>query len=159
MARRFKKSRYPSQIRTIPIRARDGDSGREIIDKGNYFRCWNCGFICDARRDELSEDGRRGTVLADSHGRVTFDITISMGQGGSALADGTYLADGTLLAGAVPAQTFIETNNYNAGGRIQLTTGVGGDISLGQSNRPTVHHFTVSGTGCPLCHTRVWKKP
>ena len=69
------RRRYHKQARTLSVRANDGSSGRETTDQGNYFRCWNCGFICDIRRDLLSKDGRRGTVLtegtATSHGDTT----------------------------------------------------------------------------------------
>ena len=127
---RFRKSRYRKQIRTIPIRANDGDSGRELIDKGSYFRCWNCGFICDVRRDELSKDGRRGTVLTEGTSTSYGDTTL----------------------------------NYAVGDSVNIGAGVGHDIVLaevGPDGTPVtvMHSYTVGGSGCPMCHTRVWKKP
>lgn len=29
-------------------------------DDGRYFRCWNCGFVCDSQRDELGDSESRG---------------------------------------------------------------------------------------------------
>lgn len=158
--RRFKKSHYPRQIKTIPIRARDGDSGREVIDKGSYFRCWNCGFICDERRDKLSSDGRRGTVLSVYVDSVRFNYTVEEATGVEYLADGTYYADGTVYAGWAPGWSEREeTVNYTLGDIIKLSTGVGKDIVLIKDNTTIYHVYTVGGTGCPLCHTTVWKKP
>ncbi len=66
------KEKLPKQRRTIPIPATDGSSGRERIDKGNLYRCWHCGFICDIRRDELTDEGRRGTSSAVFEGIAPF---------------------------------------------------------------------------------------
>lgn len=31
-------------------------------DEGRYFRCWNCGFVCDSQRDSLGgAEDRAGT--------------------------------------------------------------------------------------------------
>ena len=61
MRRRFRE-KLRKERRTIRIHATDGDSGREKIDAGNLFRCWHCGFICDIRRDDLSDSGRHGST-------------------------------------------------------------------------------------------------
>ena len=116
---------YHKQARTIRVKATDGSSGREKTDQGNYFRCWNCGFICDIRRDELSKDGRRGTVLTVYEGAS---------QGGNATGDAA-----------------------------NLSPGGGHDIvmmkSLADGTPATIlRTYTVSGTGCPLCHSTAWKK-
>ena len=129
MSQRFRKSRYRKQARTIPIRASDGDSGREEIDKGNLFRCWNCGFICDIRRDELAKDGRLGATISE--------------------ATATSHGDTTLY--------------YAVGDAVQLDAGLTHDPVLmketADGTAETVYrHYSVSGTGCPLCHTRNWKK-
>ena len=111
---------YHRQARTIPVRANDGASGRATTDQGNYFRCWNCGFICDIRRDELSKDGRH---------RATHAI-----------------------------YTDTLTPLYAYGDSVKLSTGVGHDIVLVKENTSVYHVYTVSGSGCPLCHSTAWKK-
>jgi len=52
-----KKTVLPKQRRTIPLPASDRKSGREVIDAGRYYRCWNCGFVCDIERNELNDTG------------------------------------------------------------------------------------------------------
>ena len=45
--RPYKKT-LPKRSRTRPVKGRGEDRNR-------YFRCWNCGFICDSQRDELGD--------------------------------------------------------------------------------------------------------
>ena len=120
----FKKVKLPTERRTIPLRSNDRGSGRDKIDDGKYFRCWNCGFICNIERDALSERGP-GTILTD------FDI---------------------------PAGT-----PYQDPEAIKLTGGMGYDFVLPKADAngdPVVvrQDYKITGTGCPLCHTRAWKK-
>lgn len=122
MKQRFRKSRYRKEAKTIRLRASDGDSGREIVDDGNYFRCWHCGFVCDIRRDEL--DDRHGATISE--------------------ATATSYGDTTL--------------NYAVGDAVQLSTGRTHDIVLMKELVTIYRHYSVSGSGCPLCHTRNWKK-
>jgi len=48
-------SRRPHRKRTIPVKGYRRDHGR-------YYRCWNCGFVCDMHRDALG--GRPGDAVA-----------------------------------------------------------------------------------------------
>ncbi len=45
--------RMARQARTIPIYG-NPDRG-DGLDAGVYFRCWNCGFICNTARDDLGD--------------------------------------------------------------------------------------------------------
>jgi len=63
--RPYQKTQLPRERKTIRVKAGDGSTGREKIDAGNYFYCWNCGFVCDIRRDDLSE-GRHGVTYSVS---------------------------------------------------------------------------------------------
>jgi len=52
---RYSQRRIRGEKRTIPMYG-EGD------DAGKYFRCWNCGFICNIDRDALGDgDGRAYT--------------------------------------------------------------------------------------------------
>lgn len=51
----FKTQRLPKRKKTIRL---SGD----LEDSNRYFRCWNCGFICDSERDQVG-DGDGVTVL------------------------------------------------------------------------------------------------
>ena len=40
----------------------------EGADKGKYFRCWNCGFVCNVDRDQLGDsDSWSGNEHTDYH--------------------------------------------------------------------------------------------
>ena len=61
---RYSQRRIRSQKRTLPIYG-EGD------DAGKYYRCWNCGFICNIDRDTLGDgDGKSYTdfvTASDGH--------------------------------------------------------------------------------------------
>jgi len=44
----YSRSRIPRQKRTIRVYGEGTDSGK-------YYRCWNCGFICNVERDSLGD--------------------------------------------------------------------------------------------------------
>lgn len=51
------KRKLRKESRTLPIYGKGDDAGR-------YFHCWNCGFVCDVRRDEL---GDAESTAGDDH--------------------------------------------------------------------------------------------
>jgi hypothetical protein len=52
--------------RSIPLKGNKVRAGGE--DDGKYYRCWNCGFICDSARDTIggSQSGS-GDKHSDFH--------------------------------------------------------------------------------------------
>jgi len=52
--------KLPKQSRTIPVKG-----GGE--DRGRYFRCWNCGFICDTQRDNLGGPASKGGAIPSEY--------------------------------------------------------------------------------------------
>ncbi len=57
---RYRKSRIPKDSRTIPIY---GDPIRgDGNDDGKYYKCWNCGFVCNVDRDALGDGQSRDGV-------------------------------------------------------------------------------------------------
>jgi hypothetical protein len=65
--RRPHKKTLPKRSRTRPVPGRWGDKGR-------YFRCWNCNWICDSQRDELGgSDSTAGDDHTDYHGIANED--------------------------------------------------------------------------------------
>jgi hypothetical protein len=120
---KFKKTRLPKQRRTIPLKSSDRASGREVIDAGRYFRCWNCGFICDVERDALSDLGNGSNPVAVPE--VSTGFTYAEGEDANKIV------------------------LYKV--RLSATDSSGDPVGI-------QHSFRVSGTGCPLCFTRAWKK-
>ncbi|MCK4328788.1 hypothetical protein KAX02_02990 [candidate division WOR-3 bacterium] len=59
------KRKLAKRSRTLPVFGK-GD------DEGKYFRCWNCGFICNKDRDELGDaESNAGDDHTDYHGNVS----------------------------------------------------------------------------------------
>ena len=52
--RHYRSSRVPKEKRTIPVPAQGDEEGR-------YYKCWNCGFICDKQKNAL-DDGPAGNA-------------------------------------------------------------------------------------------------
>lgn len=97
-------------------------------DAGKYFECWNCGFRCKVDRDRLG--GAREVS-------------------GASFLDYTQTAIGAQENGVdVSVMPVLYQMN---------TTVVG--LPIGSDGQPVMphHRFVVSGTGCPLCHTKNWK--
>lgn len=60
--------RYPKQSRTIPIKAHpDHGDGKDV---GKYFRCWNCGFICNIEKNELGGPESRNKITIQRYTQV-----------------------------------------------------------------------------------------
>lgn len=49
---RFGSTRIRKEKRSIPVPGQGTDEGR-------YFKCWNCGFVCDIQKNAL-DTGRAG---------------------------------------------------------------------------------------------------
>ena len=131
--------RLRKQSRRLPVKGK-GD------DKNRYFRCWNCGFICDAERDALAgpED-----VSSISYGiydqRYSTDFvsvggTIDMGAGGGAEVHG-HIDGVPLLTMAVLGK-----------GHIALKEGMDGTSQAIMQN-----WYPESMAGCPMCGTTNWR--
>lgn len=90
---RYNYRRIRGEKRTLPMYG-EGD------DRGKYFRCWNCGFICNIDRDALGDgDGRSYTEFA-----VTTEPLYPVADGGP-----PYKA---ILKGV----TILERDGYQVGG-------------------------------------------
>ena len=50
------RTRHDKRVR--PVKSSPSADTEARSDEGKYFRCWNCGFICDKERDALGKDMR-----------------------------------------------------------------------------------------------------
>jgi hypothetical protein len=50
---RHKSVPIPKESKTIPVYGSPDRGDGE--DHNRYFKCWNCGFICDSKRDYLGD--------------------------------------------------------------------------------------------------------
>lgn len=117
--KRIKKSR------TIPLR---GCGVGESDENGQYFKCWNCGFVCDVERDNLGGSEEKDGLTYENYS-VPLDSSIPDGLSGLAVLGGD-----------------IE--------HFQVALEVGSD---GEPLEPKKHVRAVVGSGCPFCGCRNWR--
>ena len=67
---RYRKSRIPKDSRTIPIYGDPikGDGNND----GKYYKCWNCGFVCDVDRDALGDGQSRDGVAINEFIEIAY---------------------------------------------------------------------------------------
>ena len=76
------RRKLSKRSRTLPIYGKGDDAGR-------YFRCWNCGWICDTERDELGDsDSNSGDNHTDYHNIAPEDPYTNAGVGRSCCLGG-----------------------------------------------------------------------
>lgn len=62
---RDRSKKLRKEARTIPIPGhKDYGDGQ---DDGKYYRCWNCGMVCDVDRDELGGPAEKARVTPKSY--------------------------------------------------------------------------------------------
>lgn len=122
--------RRRKQSRTLPVIGKGDDAGK-------YFRCWNCGFVCNVERDELGD--------RESTDGISYSIY-----------DQKYSTDGSDTFGSS-----IHGDNDNIAllsmsvlgkGHICLENGADGEPKeIYQNWKPEID------SGCPLCGTKNWR--
>ena len=55
--RKYYPRRLPKEKRQIPIAGATAYIGGEVVkDQSNiFYRCWNCGFLCNTKKDQLGD--------------------------------------------------------------------------------------------------------
>ena len=61
-------SRLPKDSKTIPIYGHPERGDGQ--DSGRYYRCWNCGFVCDTQRDALGDATSRSGAVYETYAQV-----------------------------------------------------------------------------------------
>ena len=131
---RERKNRVKKRSRTISLPGHeDYGDGR---DADRYFRCWNCGFVCDKERDALGG--------ADSTGGQNYSLwtDVYSSDGSSPIYHGDGENDEVVLAALATIRT----------GHVIMKSNADGDPATVVFN-----WYNEGGTGCPLCNTLNWK--
>ena len=98
---RYKKSNLPKQSRTIRRKADKFRGARSAGGTGEdykkYYRCWNCGFVCNEDRDALG-----GSSSGDGISIIPFTIPISimnalLYMGDSVIGNAYVIGDDTTI--------------------------------------------------------------
>jgi len=152
------KRRLPKRSRTRPVYGK-GD------DKGRYFRCWNCGFICDKERDELGDaDSDAGDNHTDYHNITPIDpYTSKSEQRALYLRDHNHILMKRFLTDGYSENLYDylvdDEGNYlvddesNYYGDFVVTRGTDEEGEL----VTITHGYTTNVTrGCPFCGCTNW---
>lgn len=129
--------------RTLPIYGNPvmGDGQ----DDGKYFRCWNCGFVCDVERDALGG--------SDSLSGVSYEIYEQKfsTDGGNAPFIGASIHGVALDANGLDAEALIRKSCLYTG-HVLLEEGPDGTAKgIYRNWQPTI------SSGCPFCGSRNWR--
>jgi len=173
------RSRIRKESRTIPLYG-SPERGNGL-DDGRYFRCWNCGFICNIDRDALGgPESRDGLSYED------FPVPVYGAQGGVDYSNiarlGGSIGNETLVCireeDDFPGDYFypsepdtLKTEYYarrhpteNAGflNRRPQMLGVSIMITMALWNPANVvkdryEIKPIVNSGCPMCGTLNWK--
>lgn len=137
---RNRNRKVRKQSRTIPLRGhKDFGDGR---DDGKYWRCWNCGFICDNERDELGD--------ADGISHTVYEALYSGGpKKGANSTD--YLETDAAIHGSIQSVPLLTIASGRTG-HVLLE-----NDSAGDPKTVRINWTPETNSGCPLCGTRNWK--
>ncbi len=116
--------RVPGTKRTIPVKG-IGE------DEDLYFRCWYCGFVDKADRNELGGELSRSGLQHEDHNLVA--------RGANGSGDPRTIV--SMLSG------FSSLMHATKG------------LELGADGEPKgiLHSHLAKGSGCSFCHSRNWK--
>jgi len=172
------RSRIRKESRTIPLYG-DADRGNGL-DDGRYFRCWNCGFICNIDRDALGgSESRDGISYEDFpipvYGADTAVQNSEIARLGGSIGNNTLVAlfEEDVLPGFYPQVVThkLSTEYYarrspttNAGflNRRPMMVGISINNMVGLWVEPNVikDRYEIEpkvNTGCPFCGSLNWQ--
>ena len=146
------RSRIRKEARTIPLYG-NPDRGNGL-DDGRYYRCWNCGFICNIDRDKL---GGHGDGISYEDFPVPFDASLNSVSrlggsiGPSAISPKTRAGGSTLRGGG-----FLGRICMMVGISFWTTLAIGPLLDSVMTDK---HHIMpIVDAGCPFCGTLNWKR-
>ena len=134
MRERFRANRALSRIRkdsrTIPVDGSYERGGGE--DAKKWYRCWNCGFLCNVERDALGDSqSRSGAVYEDYAQQPDPGYGYPQQETNTLSNNQTATVDGLVVSELDPAGDAVGTKN-----------------AIWVSNK---------SRGCPFCHTLNWR--
>ena len=136
-------ARIPRRSKTIPLNGSSVYGDGE--DAGKWFRCWNCGFICNVDRDGLGDAETISAITYDTH-----DVVYSTDDYLTA-RPGTGRPVGGSVDGHNDGIALLQMATKRSG---HVVLKVGADsVAL----TPWDNYYNTNGSGCPLCHTQNWR--
>jgi len=137
LSHRSRKSRYRSDFRSRPVPGhRDYGDGE---DDGKYFRCANCGFICNIDRDELGGSASKSNIVPTNYIRKYSTDNNENGQ------------PGAIIHGDINGVALLSIASLRTGHVIMENDCTGSPKTIRLEFYPEV------STGCPFCGSLNYK--
>jgi hypothetical protein len=140
---RVRRQRILHDSRTISLRGhKDYGEGR---DDGRYWRCWNCGFVCDVERHELGD--------SESKDGVSHTIYEALYTGGPKKGTNStdYYETDADIHGISGTTALLDIASARSG-HVLLQNDADGEPKTVRINwTPDISH------GCPFCGTLNWR--
>lgn len=142
---RHRQRKIRKQSRTIPIPGHiDYGDGK---DAGKYYRCWNCGFICNVDRDELGGPEERDAVSYKVYTGSFSTDTLDSSE------DITMIHHGAEVDGINDDVYPLSTKLTFRSQHVIMENDLAGDPKAVR-----VNYTPDEGSGgCPFCHTKNWR--
>lgn len=145
---RHRNRRVRGDSRTRPVRYEDNYTESNGVDDrgdtGKYFRCWNCGFICNAERDELGDEDTKAAISFQ-----IFDQEYSSDNNNT--SDGSTRQIGDIIHGHNDGIPLLQMLVIRTGHVIHQADAAGDAVTIKSNWEPV-----ITG-GCPFCGTRNWR--
>ena len=146
-------SRIRKESRTILLYG-DPDRGNGL-DDGRYYRCWNCGFICNIDRDALGGQESRDGISYEAFTLDTDPSLNSISRLGGSFSPST-ISPKERVGGTTERGTgFIGRLAIMSGNPSFITLAIGNTID-GIQLEP-YYIKPVVNSGCPFCGSLNWK--
>ncbi len=110
-------------------------------DNGTYYRCWNCGFMCNDKRDSLGDESSRDRVSHSDFPELAVPEPGSYGA-----TEGLS----ELQRGGLPSASISVENNDNTIVLVKV------DLDGNPIEPKHLHSITTSG-GCKSCGSANWR--
>lgn len=95
---RYSNRQLPRQKRTLPLYGEKDDTGK-------FYKCWNCGFTCNAERDSLNT-GEMGVSGVNTISNLSLLLHMDGTHGGSTFTDSSSWGHTITDYGATTSTTY-----------------------------------------------------
>ena len=147
------RSRIRKESRSIPLRG-NAERGNGL-DDGRYFRCWNCGFVCNVDRDALGGPESRDGLYYEDFPIPVYGADTAVKNSGIARLGGS-IGNQTLVA-VIQEGTFPGYMQYPGYTPAEESYPGGHAGTTPNTDNKRYHIKPVVGQGCPFCGSLNWK--
>jgi hypothetical protein len=145
---RHRNYRLRGDSRTLPVRSEPNYTESNGVDDqgdtGKLYRCWNCGFICNADRDELGDEDTKAAISFQIYDQV-------YSSDNNNTTDGSTRQIGDIIHGHNSGVPLLQMLVIRTGHAIHQADAAGDNVAVQVNWEPD-----ITG-GCPFCGSRNWR--